>query len=70
MALNQLVRSSRIQLMLDVSAWTLNRWIREEGFPVIHIEGAGRRFDPVKVQEWLDKRSKARGTEPETKEIA
>lgn len=58
MALSQLVRASRIRLLLDVSAWTLNRWIREEGLPVIELEGIGRRFDPEKVQAWLEEKQK------------
>jgi predicted DNA-binding transcriptional regulator AlpA len=60
MSLTQLVRAHRVQTLLDVSAWTLNRWIREEKFPVERIEGVGRRFDLAKVQEWIDARRKTK----------
>lgn len=47
-------------MLLDVSEWTLNRWIREEGFPVVNLDGVGRRFDPEKVQAWLDEKNSAK----------
>lgn len=58
MALTQLVRATRVQQLLDVSAWTLNRWIRDADFPVVRIVGVGRRFDLAEVQKWIDGRSK------------
>ena len=69
LAITPLGRHEHVEKYFDVSANTIDRWIREEGLPVIRLGGTVR-FDLAEVRAWALRRqlqqTKSEGKAEET----
>lgn len=54
----KLLNSRQVAALLNVSTWTIFRWVRSKKFPNIRVNGR-LRFDEQAVQEWLGRRETA-----------
>lgn len=50
------LKTTELALLHHVSAWTVNKWVKQ-GCPFRRLPNGERRFDPPAVDEWLEAQS-------------